>query len=40
VERAISAIPGVVGTGFFLGIANTVLIGSSGAVEVRQRNGG
>jgi ribose 5-phosphate isomerase A len=39
-ERAISAIPGVVGTGFFLGIANAVLISRGETVEVRQRSGG
>jgi ribose 5-phosphate isomerase A len=37
VEQAIHAIPGVVGTGLFLGIADTVLIDRGDALEVRQR---
>jgi ribose 5-phosphate isomerase A len=36
-ERAIEAIPGVVGTGLFLGMAHTVLIQSGETIEVRQR---
>ncbi len=35
-ERAIRDIPGVVGTGLFLGMAPTVLIGRGGNVEVRE----
>lgn len=35
-ESAIVAIPGVVGTGFFLGLADAVLIGSGPDVEVRR----
>jgi ribose 5-phosphate isomerase A len=37
-ERAIRAIPGVVGTGLFLGMAHTVLIQNGSEVEVRQRS--
>lgn len=36
-ELAIRAIPGVVGTGLFLGMADTVLIGHGERVEVRAR---
>lgn len=36
-EQAIHAIPGVVGTGLFLGMAHTVLIQTGTTVEVRQR---
>jgi ribose 5-phosphate isomerase A len=36
-ERAIHAIPGVVGTGLFLGMAHTVLIQTGATVEVRER---
>ena len=36
-ETRILAIPGVVGTGLFLGMAHTVLIQQGDAVEVRQR---
>jgi ribose 5-phosphate isomerase A len=36
-EQAIRAIPGVVGTGLFLGMAHTVLIQSGSEVEVRHR---
>jgi ribose 5-phosphate isomerase A len=36
-ERRILAIPGVVGTGLFLGMADVVLVEDSGAVEIRQR---
>ena len=40
VERALRSIPGVIGTGLFLGLAHTVLIESpAGEVEVRQRSG-
>ncbi len=39
-ETAIEAIPGVVGTGLFLGLAETVLIqADDGSVEVRHRGG-
>jgi ribose 5-phosphate isomerase A len=39
-EQALRAIPGVVGTGLFLGMAHTVLIGEGGdTVEVRHRPG-
>jgi len=37
-ESAITAIPGVLGTGFFLGMADAVLIGSEGDVEIRRRS--
>jgi ribose 5-phosphate isomerase len=33
-ELAIRAIPGVVGTGLFLGMANTVLVGDRSTFEV------
>ncbi len=36
-EQAIRAIPGVVGTGLFVGMANTVLIQDGNTVERRQR---
>jgi ribose 5-phosphate isomerase A len=36
-EQALRAIPGVVGTGLFLGMAQTVLIQDGAAVKVRQR---
>ena len=36
-ERRIISIPGVVGTGLFLGMADTVLIEDGASVEVRQR---
>lgn len=35
-EAAISAIPGVLGTGFFLGMADAVLIGLGSDVEIRR----
>ncbi len=35
-ESAIVALPGVLGTGFFLGMADAVLIGSGADVEVRR----
>lgn len=38
-EEAIRAIPGVVGTGLFLGMADIVLIQQEAGVEVRQRPG-
>jgi ribose 5-phosphate isomerase A len=36
-EEAVLAIPGVVGTGLFIGMAHTVLIGRGNDVETRQR---
>lgn len=36
-ERELCAIPGVVGTGLFLGMASAVIIERDGAVEVRER---
>jgi ribose 5-phosphate isomerase A len=36
-ESAITAIPGVLGTGFFLGMADAVVIGAENGVEVRRR---
>jgi ribose 5-phosphate isomerase A len=36
VERTLLAIPGVVGTGLFLGLAHTILIQNGDAVEVRR----
>jgi len=36
-EAAITTIPGVLGTGFFLGMADAVLIGSGEDVEIRRR---
>jgi len=36
-DRAIRDIPGVVGTGLFLGVADVVLIEDGGKVEVRER---
>ena len=36
VEQALLAIPGVVGTGLFLGMAETVLIATPRGVEVRR----
>jgi ribose 5-phosphate isomerase A len=38
-ERAIRQIPGVVDTGFFLGTADTVLVGEAGRVRVLSRPG-
>jgi ribose 5-phosphate isomerase A len=38
-ESAIAALPGVLGTGFFLGMADAVIIGSGNDVEVRRREG-
>ena len=38
-EQSIHAIPGVVGTGLFLGMADVVLIEDAGRVEVRERPG-
>lgn len=35
-ESAITALPGVLGTGFFLGMADAVLIGNGNDVEVRR----
>jgi ribose 5-phosphate isomerase A len=39
-ERALHAIPGVVGTGLFLGMAETVLIQDGDQVRIRTRNSG
>ena len=36
-ERSILEIPGVVGTGLFLGMADVVLVPRGGAVEVMER---
>jgi ribose 5-phosphate isomerase len=36
-ETAIVQLPGVLGTGFFLGMADAILIGSGEDVEVRKR---
>jgi ribose 5-phosphate isomerase A len=38
-DEATRAIPGVVGTGLFLGMAHTVLIQHGSEVEVRHRSG-
>lgn len=38
-ESAIVALPGVLGTGFFLGMADAVLIGSGKDVEIRRAGG-
>ena len=38
-EQMIEAIPGVVGTGLFLGMAHTVLVDHGGRIEFRQRPG-
>ena len=37
-EVAITAIPGVLGTGFFLGMADAIIIGDGNDVEVRRRD--
>ena len=37
-EQAICALPGVLGTGFFLGLADAVIIGSADEVDVRRRS--
>lgn len=37
-EQSLRAIPGVVGTGFFLGMADTILVQEGDRVEVRQRH--
>ncbi len=39
-ERSLRAIPGVVGTGLFLGMAQMVLVDDSGRIEVRRRRQG
>src|SRR5262249_56884167 len=39
-ERELNAVPGVVGTGIFLGIAHTVLVGEPGRVRELARGGG
>lgn len=38
-EQAICALPGVLGTGFFLDMADAVIVGSDDAVEIRRRPG-
>ncbi len=38
-EQAIVSVPGVVGTGLFIGMADTVLIQDGENVEIRQRSG-
>jgi ribose 5-phosphate isomerase len=35
-EASIISIPGVLGTGFFVGMANAVIIGSGSDVEIRR----
>ena len=37
-EQAIVSIPGVVGTGLFIGMADTILVQDGEMVEVRQRS--
>jgi ribose 5-phosphate isomerase A len=37
-EQSILSIPGVVGTGLFIGMADTVLVQDGEMVEVRQRS--
>lgn len=37
-EQAIVGLPGVLGTGFFLGMADAVLVGSGEDVEIRRRD--
>jgi len=37
VERLLRTIPGLVGTGLFLGMAHTILVDHDGRIEVRQR---
>lgn len=39
-EQAICALPGVLGTGFFLGLADAVIIGSGAEVDLRRRPAG
>ncbi len=36
-EQSLRAIPGVVGTGLFLGMDPTVLVDDNGRIEVRRR---
>ncbi len=36
-EQLLRSVPGVVGTGLFLGMAHTVLVGGDAGIEVRQR---
>lgn len=38
-EQAICRLPGVLGTGFFLDMADAVIVGSDDAVEIRRRPG-
>ena len=37
VEEMLRAIPGIVGTGLFLGMAHTALVDNNGRIEIRQR---
>jgi ribose 5-phosphate isomerase A len=37
-EREIVALPGVLGTGFFLGLADAVIVGEGESVEIRRRS--
>ena len=37
-ESALVQLPGVLGTGFFLGMADAVLIGSGEQVDIRKRS--
>lgn len=39
IERAIVALPGVLGSGFFLGMADAVIVGEGESVEIRRRPG-
>jgi ribose 5-phosphate isomerase A len=38
-EQAICALPGVLGTGFFLGLADAVIVGDGDTVDLRRRSG-
>jgi ribose 5-phosphate isomerase A len=38
-EQAICALPGVLGTGFFLGLADAVIVGDGKTVDLRRRSG-
>ena len=39
-EQAICVLPGVLGTGFFLGMADAVIVGSGSEVDIRRRPSG
>ena len=39
-EEAICALPGILGTGFFLGMADAVIVGDGAAVDLRRRPAG